>query len=314
MDLQYGGYGRIMKKRTLLGAVTLLWVLLIMAKPSIVYAGNSIAAATIQEDGSLKIPNLKSGMTVLATTTECSVWNKPDSRDSANRQKKIGEGYHVTVYNQRFYSPYDHKVYYQTVKGKYVLAKCFVNVPGAEIEEIGGLAMYVCGTTANGTPIYGDALYAAQGKDQWSSELLRALNDSGVTKGMSDYDKAVAVANYLATRFDYTYSTKGRNTDKDPFTTQGSLHTNRAVCQGYCNAYCRMLEMLGIECNFVVGTDDRGGSHGWNEVVIDGTKYYVDVTYNSTLGKNDYLMLSYEQISRDHFFVKYGGNGYYDKW
>ncbi|MBQ0043233.1 MAG: hypothetical protein KBS85_07980, partial [Lachnospiraceae bacterium] len=67
----------------------------------------------------------KKQQAVLTTTMECSVWSKP-STEEKYRVKKIPAGYQVTVYTTPVDSiKGDGKKYYQTVKGSYILCKCF---------------------------------------------------------------------------------------------------------------------------------------------------------------------------------------------
>lgn len=61
----------------------------------------------------------------VVTTMECSVWSAPNTADQ-NRVKKIPAGYSVTVYTTPVQSTAgDGKVFYKTVKGRYILCKCF---------------------------------------------------------------------------------------------------------------------------------------------------------------------------------------------
>lgn len=140
-----------------------------------------------------------------------------------------------------------------------------------------------------------------QPRQRWEyseAELIQiALAEAGVHSGMSAWDKAVAINNYLCglVTYDYTYTYRS---------TFDTLAYGTAVCQGYANAFKKMMEAAGVPTDYVSGqgwTGSEWGSHGWNRVLIDGTYYYVDVTWNDCLGRNDYLMIGYEQMSYDHY-------------
>ena len=76
-----------------------------------------------------------------------------------------------------------------------------------------------------------------------------------------------------------------------------------AVCQGYANAFKKMMEAAGVPTDYISGkgwTGAEWGSHGWNRVLVDGTYYYVDVTWNDCVGSNAYFMMTYEQMSQEH--------------
>jgi transglutaminase/protease-like cytokinesis protein 3 len=72
--------------------------------------------------------------------------------------------------------------------------------------------------------------------------------------------------------YDYEYS-------ESSYTLEGSLRTGKAVCQGYALAFSMLLDMTGLENHVIIGVAD-GGLHSWNCVVIEGTKYYIDLTWN----------------------------------
>lgn len=170
--------------------------------------------------------------------------------------------------------------------------------PAVTTRQVGKYEMYVWGYTANGTPIY-DVVTSTSG---WPQYMVDALSDSGVTPEMSDYDKAVTLAKYLARRISYDYNTYDYSileSKQLPYTTYFALHNNRAICQGYANTYSQLMYMLGIECYYVDGAVPQG-MHGWNRVVINNISYYNDITWNSCLGSDAYLMLDYNTMSIDH--------------
>lgn len=244
------------------------------------------------------------------TVQECSVWSAPNSADSKCRVKKVPAAYEVTVYGQKFISPFDNKEYYQTVKGKFILAKCLTPILGDGFRMCGTDKMYAWGRTASGATIYENvALYGTAGAG-WPQYLIDELSKSGINDNMSDYEKAVTVAKYLQHLVSYDY------TDQTGFaahTTMGALQNRLAVCQGYANAYSNMMRMCGIECNYVRGTAN-GGNHGWNKLIIGGVEYYTDVTWNSCLNNQRYLMISFDQMSQDHLYKENRGRTMGDNW
>lgn len=138
-------------------------------------------------------------------------------------------------------------------------------------------------------------------KQRWEyteEELIQiALAEAGVHDGMTAWEKADAINDYLCNflTYDYTYS---------HYSTFDTLAYGTAICQGYANAFKKMMEAAGVPTDYVRGQGWTGvewGRHGWNRVLIDGTYYYVDVTWNDSLGTDDYFMISYEQMSLDHY-------------
>lgn len=142
-------------------------------------------------------------------------------------------------------------------------------------------------------------------KQRWELteiELLNLALSECVNQEMSDWDKAIAINNYLCgfVTYDYTYTV---------YSGYETLAYGTGVCQGYANAYKKMMEAVGIPTDYVRGYAWNGqewGRHGWNRVLIDGQYYYVDVTWNdSSYAPNRYLLISYEEISRNHQEVSY---------
>ena len=67
----------------------------------------------------------ESAPVTMTTTMACSVWSAPATVE-AHRVKKIDAGYSVTVYPDVVQSTAgDGKTFYMTVKGNYILCKCF---------------------------------------------------------------------------------------------------------------------------------------------------------------------------------------------
>lgn len=244
------------------------------------------------------------------TTMECSVWSIPDSNNSANRVKKVTVDYPVNVYNQVIESPIDGKLYYQTIKGKYIMAKCLTPVMQVPLRQVGTEKMYPWGRTANGATIYENVAMRGATGEGWPQYMVDVIQNSGVTDSMTDYEKAVQLARYLSYLISYDYSHVNGSAD---YTTKGALTTHLVVCQGYANAYSNLLYMLGIESYYVRG-QANGGNHGWNKLVIDGVEYYTDVTWNSCLRSDQYLMITFEQMSWDHYYKENRGRNFGDTW
>ncbi|MBR5227760.1 MAG: hypothetical protein IKV94_03890 [Clostridia bacterium] len=122
-----------------------------------------------------------------------------------------------------------------------------------------------------------------------------------IKDGMSDFEKEVAVHDYLVSHVAYY------NCDNDiPFekhTVYGALIEREAVCDGISKAFQLILKKLNIRTITVTGVAD-GMSHAWNKVKLENNWYNVDVTSDSTDdGKyvnHIYFNLTDEKISKTH--------------
>lgn len=135
--------------------------------------------------------------------------------------------------------------------------------------------------------------------------LSRIINDN-----MSDYEKELAIHDYLVSNTKYDYTNVIKNTVPDEsHTSYGALIRGVAVCDGYATAFNILLRMAGIENKIVYGFAN-GVPHSWNLVKLDGQWYHVDVTFDDPVvngGEMDiishrYFNVTDNQILIDHSF------------
>lgn len=164
----------------------------------------------------------------------------------------------------------------------------------------------ITGQTPNGVNYYGyHSLYSVLDGIPHPQVYVDAIDAAGITNEMSDYDKCVAINNYLCNKLAYRndsanvelYETlddfqrlidKVGVTSPDTFVDTGkhALMHGAAICHGYTDAFSGIAGMLGIEVGDVTS---ESMNHTWNYVDINGVRYYIDVTWNDTSG-NAYLM------------------------
>ena len=131
----------------------------------------------------------------------------------------------------------------------------------------------------------------------------RAVHDSLVTPGMSEYDRVKAFHDYLVNNTVYA------ETGDRSHNAAGSLLDGRAVCEGYSNAFDLLCYLSGIECLCING-EGNGGGHAWNKVKIDGQWYNIDVTWDDPVStrpvlRYDYFLVSDSALARDHAWTAY---------
>lgn len=137
-----------------------------------------------------------------------------------------------------------------------------------------------------------------------SAEVERVV-DQVVSPGMSDYDIAKALHDYVVLHCDYDMRYYTGGLPAVSYSAEGMLLEGSAVCAGYAKAYQLLMEEAGISCEYVTGTAN-GGSHGWNIVNIDGQWYHVDTTWDDPTNKGgdfvryDYFLKSDSYMRRDH--------------
>jgi hypothetical protein len=139
-------------------------------------------------------------------------------------------------------------------------------------------------------------------------ERALEITDALITDGMSDYEKAKAVHDYLVGHTEYDLTFAGTSGD-----VEGVLLDGMGICSGYAHTYRLLMRLCDMDCIVVAGTGtDASGteqSHAWNMVKVDGNWYHVDVTWDDPVfsgpGVRDYIGYDYflvgdETLKADH--------------
>lgn len=159
------------------------------------------------------------------------------------------------------------------------------------ISESGGGARYIAFQYA-----------AGMNADKVRSRLEHIKREAAVLlEGLdgSSWDKVLTIHDRLAEHITYDMATDADNMGN----LYGGLINRAGVCDAYTKSFQYLMGELGIPCINVRGSNDRGRSHAWNAVELDGHWYYVDVTWDDkeTL-RHNYLGISSEEISREHYW------------
>lgn len=88
-------------------------------------------------------------------------------------------------------------------------------------------------------------------------------------EGMSDYEKIRYVYDYIILHSEYKLKDGAYN----------NLIRGVSCCNGYAEAFLCIMEKMGIECQYTVGS-----SHAWNTVKLDGSWYNIDCTWGDEGG------------------------------
>lgn len=123
---------------------------------------------------------------------------------------------------------------------------------------------------------------------------------------MSDYEKELAVHDYITDWSTFDYSVFGR-TASEGFadgsdTPYGVLVNRSAMCHGYSATFQLLMGMLDIECITVYGIPGSNGvEHSWNMVKLDGEWYCVDCAWDDPIGGkpgHDYFNVTSDYMRR----------------
>ena len=96
---------------------------------------------------------------------------------------------------------------------------------------------------------------------------------AGIAVDAPEYDRIRYVFEYLVNTVDYNLDSP------DNQNIYSSLVNRVSVCAGYSRAAQYLLQRLGIECIYAIGTIPQQGPHAWNIVRCNGQYYHMDVTF-----------------------------------
>ncbi|MBS7262405.1 MAG: hypothetical protein KIG36_02225 [Eubacteriales bacterium] len=134
----------------------------------------------------------------------------------------------------------------------------------------------------------------ATARAEFDASMARLL--AVATDGMSDYEKALALHDALARHVVYDLAVSDQS-------AYSATVLGTGVCAGYARSYQYLLQAVGISAWTISGLGN-GGSHAWNAVVLNGRRYYTDVTWDD--GEDDgavsyaYFNLPAARIAEDH--------------
>ena len=130
-----------------------------------------------------------------------------------------------------------------------------------------------------------------------------------ISEDMTDYEKCVAIHDYLSGNVRYDNELLAALNTSFTFdwgiTAYGAMVDNNSICQGYADAFVMLTTMLDIHSTQIYGTGS-GEPHNWNLVELDGQWYHVDCTFDAAFGGTDgtsskaYLFASDAQMRRTH--------------
>ena len=163
---------------------------------------------------------------------------------------------------------------------------------------------------------------AAQAQEIY--EIARGILRKIVDNGMTDYEKATAIYNWIALNLTYDKVTASNPSgmSSSAYTLKGALIDHLAVCDGYASAFRLLCQIEGIRCEEVIGLkqiSDASTGHAWNKVWIGGAVFGVDCTWarqkvgDGEIVTSSYLFLDeiglilcehYENASSGEFWVQ----------
>ena len=111
-------------------------------------------------------------------------------------------------------------------------------------------------------------------------KVIKSLIDTPRFEKMTEYEKQVAIAEFVCEKAKYTDEGE-KGTLDDVNTAYGALVEGYANCQGYADAFQAICLMAEIPCGKVTGTAHKL-NHVWNTTNVDGKWYMTDTVWMDT--------------------------------
>lgn len=144
-------------------------------------------------------------------------------------------------------------------------------------------------------PVFSNTSSAAYEVYAEAQRILRTIIDDT----MSDYEKTLAIYDWICYYVVYDYSLAGMSADLNEmmkysgYYLEGAILDRKAVCDGKSKAFTLLCAMEGIDSVRITGeaasqAGGTPGNHAWNKVLIDANGddvlewYFVDSTWGDT--------------------------------
>ncbi|WML37154.1 transglutaminase domain-containing protein [Clostridium sp. OS1-26] len=147
-------------------------------------------------------------------------------------------------------------------------------------------------------------------KEKLLQEKTNQIVAQVIKPNMKDYEKELALHDYLVTHSTYDKRLFTGNMPDESYTDYGVLIKGTGVCEGYAKAMKRLLDAVGIETIVAIGEAKDGEEwigHAWNIIKIEEQYYQLDPTWDDPItsdGKDvlrhSYFNITDKQISKDH--------------
>jgi len=187
----------------------------------------------------------------------------------------------TSAYNEKYHDlPLDYLSYHVSETGGFT--DLFPVADKGEVEVTTGEQLFRVAELGF-TPVPKEGTRAAE-----LYAVAASVIESVVADGMSDFEKAHAVYDYVLAKNSYDGSVLDYSLDDavshSAFYIDAILKEGDAfgVCDSMAKTYSLLCNMAGLECIRVTGyagTATEKGGHAWNKVKVDGKWYIVDCTW-----------------------------------
>lgn len=142
-------------------------------------------------------------------------------------------------------------------------------------------------------------------------EIMKDILRDIIHDDMSDFDKALAIHDYLCSNVNYDYVVYEQSLNPMEYDCgwlEGIFLNQKGLCGSLSNAFMCLCNIEGIICFTVKGVykENKSIGHAWNKVYLDSNWYIVDLTGDIVpLGVNTEVTLYQSFLTSDSYYNKY---------
>lgn len=116
--------------------------------------------------------------------------------------------------------------------------------------------------------------------DATVDSLVKEANTKSTT-----YDKLKVFHDYLVLNSTFEKSDEAGNYNQTIYNafSGGTSKQGNIQCAGYAKAMQYLCDKVGIDCMVITGTNEKGTSHAWNKVKVEGEWYNLDATWDDPI-------------------------------
>lgn len=142
----------------------------------------------------------------------------------------------------------------------------------------------------NGRSVVGRLYYNEVDTDKIAAmqKEIDATVDSLVNEANSKsttYDKLKVFHDYLVLNSTFEKSDEAGNYNQTIYNafSGGTSKQGNIQCAGYAKGMQYLCDKVGIDCMVITGTNEKGTSHAWNKVKVEGEWYNIDATWDDPI-------------------------------
>lgn len=116
--------------------------------------------------------------------------------------------------------------------------------------------------------------------DATVSKILKDANSKSTT-----YEKLLVFHDYLVLNSTFEKSDEAGNFNQTIYNafSGGTSKQANIQCAGYAKAMQYLCDKAGIDCMVITGTNEKGATHAWNKVKVEGEWYNLDATWDDPI-------------------------------